>query len=81
MVAGGPPGTNHFLVLVSANRRDFGALDPKKVDPFIEIPLSNVRAAIRTAGSLAPAAGQVICAQDDKCGDAYGAALFTIEEF
>jgi hypothetical protein len=81
MVAGGPPGTNHFLVLVSANRRDFNALDPLKVDPFIEIPLSNVRAAIRTSGSLAPVAGRVVCAQGTECANAYGAALFTIEEF
>ena len=81
MVAGGPPGTNQFLVLVSANRRDFSALGPLKVDPFIEIPLSNVRAAINTSGSLADAAGRVVCAQGSECVDTYGAALFTIEEF
>lgn len=82
MVAGGPPGANQFLAVVSTNPRDFTATGLVAVDPFAEFPLTSAAtlvAANRQAQS--PFLGKPVCAEGaTACSDAYGAAVFTIEE-
>jgi hypothetical protein len=81
MVAGGPPGTNHFVAIVSENPRDFSAAGLKKVDPFAEFPLEAAAEVARSQpAEPSPFAGKPVCATGAPCSDAYGAATFTIEE-
>jgi hypothetical protein len=82
MVAGGPPGTNHFVAVVSESARDFSATGLRKVDPFAEFPLAD--AALRWnkhLGPWSPFLGAPSCpAGTGACPSSYGAAFFTIEE-
>jgi serine/threonine protein kinase len=82
MVAGGPPGTDHFIAVVSENPRDFSAAGLIQIDPFAEFPVARtaeLAAANPRAGS--PFLGQPRCSSGEaECSDRYGAALFTIEE-
>jgi hypothetical protein len=81
MVAGGPPGTNHFVAIVSENPRDFSAAGLKKVDPFAEFPLEVAAKVARSQpADPSPFAGKPVCAAAGPCSSAYGAAIFTIEE-
>jgi hypothetical protein len=81
-VAGGPPGTNQFLVMVSEHPRDFSAAGLKRVDPFAEFPLdAQGGVTMPTAGGVGPIAGRVVCPQaGTPCSEAFGAAMFAIEE-
>lgn len=83
MMAGGPPGTNEFVALVSERPRDFGQVGLTKVGPFAEFSLENVASMYRSnPGNTAILAGSPICdrAGSGPCSAAYGAARFTIEE-
>ena len=82
MVAGGPPGANQFVAVVSENPRDFSDTGLAKVDPFSEFPFE---AAAQLAAShptgQSPFLGKLACPDGAaECADAYGAAVFTIEE-
>lgn len=82
MVAGGPPGANQFVAVVSENPRDFSDTGLAKVDPFAEFPFD---AAAKLAAShptgQSPFLGKLACPDGAAgCSDAYGAAVFTIEE-
>lgn len=81
-VAGGPPGTNQFLVMVSDHPRDFSAAGLKKVDPFAEFPLdAQGGVTMPKEGGVGPIAGKVLCPEaGTPCSEAFGAALFSIEE-
>lgn len=85
MVAGGPPGSNHFLAIVSDEKRDFSGAGIKKIDPFAEFPLdraAKVAAAHHAAGKPGSAfVGQPVCSGAKPCSPDYGAAVFTIEEY
>jgi serine/threonine protein kinase len=82
MVAGGPPGTNHFVAVVSESARDFSATGLRKVEPFAEFPLAD--AALRWNKHLGPSSpflGAPSCpAGTAACLPSYGAAFFSIEE-
>jgi serine/threonine protein kinase len=82
MVAGGPPGTNHFVAVVSESARDFSASGLRKIEPFAEFPLAD--AAVRWnkhLGPWSPFLGAPSCpAGTGGCSPSYGAAFFTIEE-
>jgi hypothetical protein len=81
MVAGGPAGTNHFVAIVSEQPRDFTAAGLKKVDPFAEFPLETAAEIARSQpAEPSPFVGKPVCAAGAPCSDAYGAAIFTIEE-
>jgi hypothetical protein len=81
MVAGGPPGTNEFIALVSDRPRDFGQVGLTKVGPFAEFSLDNLASLFRTGGgNAAVLAGTPVCAPAAPCSASYGAARFTIEE-
>jgi hypothetical protein len=82
MTAGGPPGVNRFVAIVSENRRDFAAAGLKKVDPFAEFPIKVAERIAREprTGATSPFAGKVVCPSGHGCSASYGAALFAIEE-
>lgn len=81
MTAGGPPGTNEFVALVSERPRDFGQIGLTKVGPFAEFALDNLAAMFRSnPGNTPVLAGTPVCAPGGPCSAAYGAARFTIEE-
>ena len=81
MTAGGPPGTNQFIALVSERPRDFGRVGLMKVGPFAEFSLDKVAALLRSGSGDAPVlAGTPMCASSSPCSAAYGAAQFSIEE-
>jgi hypothetical protein len=81
MTAGGPPGTNEFVAVVSERPRDFKAIGLTKVGPFAEFSMEGVARLFRTAAGNAPVlAGSPVCAAASTCPAAYGAARFRIEE-
>lgn len=81
MTAGGPPGIDEFVALVSERPRDFGQIGLTKVGPFAEFSLDNVAAQFRSnSGKTAVLAGTPSCEPGSPCSAAYGAARFTIEE-
>jgi serine/threonine protein kinase len=83
MIADGPPGTDHFVVIISENRRDFSSAGLKSVDPFAEFPLDEaVRLYGGYSGSVPLFAGKAQCSPNSSsdCSESYGAAVFSIEE-
>jgi hypothetical protein len=80
MTAGGPPGTDHFVALVSATPRDFKGLGLKKDGPFAAFSQEAVNQATRDRPGVAALAGQAVCKPADACNPAYGAAQFSVEE-
>ena len=83
MIADGPPGTDHFIAIVSDHPRDFGAAGLTIIDPFAEFPLSRASQLYRAYTGPAPLfAGKAICTPDltPGCSESYGAAVFSIEE-
>lgn len=82
MVSDGPPGADQFVAIVSEQPRDFTDSGLVAVDPFAEFPFE---AAAQLAASQptgqSPFIGKVKCPDGAAaCSDAYGAAVFTIEE-
>jgi serine/threonine protein kinase len=82
MVSDGPPGADQFIAIVSEQPRDFSDSGLVAVDPFAEYPFD---AAAQLAASQptgqSPFIGKVKCPDGAAtCSDAYGAAVFTIEE-
>lgn len=82
MLAEGPPGTNHFVVIVSDHPRDFSAAGLKTVDPFAVFPVEDAARLYETHTlSLPLFAGKPICPPSvSRCSESYGAAVFSIEE-
>ena len=77
MIAEGPPGTDHFVAMVSRYPRAFipaGAADPRQADP-------PPQAGPEPDSAWPPQAGRAACPRaQPRCSAAYGAARFTIEE-
>ena len=83
VTAAGPPGVNNLLVLVSDGPRDLSALRETLVGPFLT-SLNDAEGRTRlgrlmTASQAACAAGSTRAASVE-CSDAYGAAMFKVEE-
>ena len=77
--AGGPPGTDHLLAIVSQYPRNFASLGLKVSDGFGQTTLADAKAAASAqAGGSSIFAGKAICTQP--CTDEYGAALFAVDE-
>jgi hypothetical protein len=74
LVAGGPPGVNTLLAIVSEQPRDFAAAGLKTQEPFAEFPLVSGTDFGVYAGKPKCPAGQA------GCSASYGAAILTIEE-
>ncbi|RZF28404.1 DUF4384 domain-containing protein [Paraburkholderia sp. UYCP14C] len=81
MMAGNPPGPNHFLTLVSTTPRDFSDGGLKPVAPFQSFPAdAQQQAAARRGPRYSPFAGKPRCpAGTADCADDFGAATFTID--
>ena len=78
-IAGGPPGIDHLLVIVSNHPRQFKALGLKNIDGFEQTTLDAARQAAEAAGPAASVfAGTPVCTPP--CSDEYGASVFTVEE-
>ncbi|MBO9644832.1 MAG: protein kinase [Pseudacidovorax sp.] len=82
MEAGGPPGTNHFAVVVSERERDFSDAGMKNEGVFPQFPAAGLVA--MEAANPGPAAtvllGRPVCPQSAGCADAYGVGSFKIVE-
>jgi hypothetical protein len=77
--AGGPPGVDHLLVIVSTHPRQFKALGMKNIDGFEQTTLDAAKQAAEAAGASASVfAGTPVCTPP--CSDEYGATVFTVEE-
>lgn len=83
MIAGGPPGTNHFVAVVSNYPRSFSNTGFQTEGMFETFSLNQTKELFRSyQGTLPFFAGQAICPSDSasSCSESYGAALFSIEE-
>jgi hypothetical protein len=86
--AGGPSGTNSLLVMVADGPRDLAALAGTKAGPFM-MSLNDTagRAALGALMTRSRPPGEDQCANPatrkglPACSDAFGAALFKVEEF
>lgn len=80
MVAGGPPGTNRFLMIVAPSPRDFSDAGLRTGSPFSEFDLRAASRAFTTEGPRALAGKAVGCREPANVCDAFGAAMFEIRE-
>ena len=83
MIAGGPPGTNHFIAIVSDEPRDFRSIGLQENGIFGTFSPDQTNELYRSYKGAAPFfAGETICATDSikTCSESYGAVLFSIEE-
>lgn len=85
--AAGPAGKDHLLVMVADGPRDLAALGAQRAGPFVtSLNDSQGRAqlgALMTTSSLVTSQACTQTAQRQSnamCSDAYGAALFSVEE-
>jgi len=82
MDVAGPPGTDHFVVIVSTNPRDFSGVGERSDGGFVEFPREQAEAAYMAhRGPGSAFAGKAVCSNGGACSDDYGAATFTLEEF
>ncbi|MBC7944269.1 MAG: DUF4384 domain-containing protein [Burkholderiales bacterium] len=83
MTASGPPGTNHFLAMVSEHPREFSAASLVTIDPFAQFPVEAIAQASVSSAELIPVfAGNAVCpaAAGANCSESFGAAIFSIDE-
>jgi hypothetical protein len=82
LMAGGPPGMDHLLAIVSANPREFAALGLKVRDGIAQTTLDDLKsvAAASPQGTSSVFAGKPVCQSPTPCVDNYGAATFSAEE-
>ena len=79
----GPPGTDHFLAIVSTVPRDFGATGMTRESGFgfgefpVDAGLDVLR---RHTGPGSPYAGRAVCPSTGPCVDEYGAVQFSSVE-
>ncbi len=80
IVAGGPPGTETLLVMVTDAPRDLGGLGREKAGPFMKTLLDEAgRTRLQSVlgnGTPAVACGRVGA---PSCSDAFGAVLLQVE--
>jgi Caspase domain/Domain of unknown function (DUF4384) len=85
--AAGPAGTNNLLVMVADGPRDLSALAGSKAGPFVS-SLNDAQGRARLGALLTSShtlsgqacAGAVARRSNPQCSDAYGAAVFAVEE-
>jgi hypothetical protein len=84
VTAGGPPGVNHIVVMVSRSPRDFSGTGIKTVGndiPEFDLAEAAARWAGRV-GTASPFVGEVACpgGSGAECAPGYGARLIEVEE-
>ncbi len=83
MLASGPPGINHFVIIVSDNPRDFSSAGLSDYYPFAKFPFQQAQDLyLNYDDNKALFAGTAICQENNIniCSQSYGAAVFSIEE-
>ncbi len=81
ITAGGPPGTNHIVTMVSRAPRDFADAGLKAGETIPEFDLDQAERRWHETPVARPAlAGEARCASAAACDPAYGATLIRIEE-
>lgn len=82
ITAGGPPGVNHVVTMVSREPRDFVTAGLQVGESIPEFDLATAQRLWAGSGatSSTPFAGDVRCAGGQACDAGYGAALIRIEE-
>jgi len=83
MIAGGPPGTNHFIAVVSDHPRSFDHTGFEELGIFKTFSLNQTKELYRSYnGTLPFFAGHAVCTPNSNpsCSESYGAVLFSIEE-
>jgi len=78
--AGGPAGTDHFVVMVSEAPRDFQAAGLAEGNPFAAFPVARAAELLRAHTGAAPLFAGVPACAAAPCPQAYGAASFAIDE-
>ena len=81
--AQGPPGVDRFVAIVSKNPRDFAEVASTRAGSFLKLSTGQgVRPNQPDERRSPPWAGQARCPGKEaaECTDAYGAAMFSIEE-
>jgi serine/threonine protein kinase len=79
--AGGPPGVDNFIAIVSKHPRDFSAAGMKMEGGFGEFQKEHAaEVANRHTGPGSAFAGKPVCDAGAACDDEYGAALFSSRE-
>ena len=82
ITAGGPPGTNHIVAMVSRQRRDLAGSGLRQAGrdiPEFDLAQAQQRWSQR-ADASSPFVGRPVCEGGVACDDAYGAALLQVEE-
>jgi len=82
IVAGGPPGTNHLVVLVSRHERRLSQAGLRQTDePIPEFDLEQAeRLWNAKADGPNPFVGEPVCAPTVACSAAYGATMLVVDE-
>jgi serine/threonine protein kinase len=79
--AGGPPGVDRFIAIVSKHPRDFAGAGMKMEGGFGEFSKESAsEVASRHTGPGSAFAGKPVCDAGAACDDEYGAALFSSQE-
>jgi hypothetical protein len=79
--AAGPPGIDHFLVMVSDSKRDFRAAGLVETELFGDFPVARAAELQRAYTGTTPLFAGVPSCSRPACPEAYGAATFTIDEY
>lgn len=82
ITAGGPPGTNHIVTMVSRLPRDFSQAGLRaSKDDIPEFDLARAEQLwMSRSGKDNPFVGQAVCPAQGACDATYGASLLTIDE-
>ena len=81
ITAGGPPGVNHIVTIVSPNERDLSGLGLNMKDAIPEFDMAEARRMwTGHQGAGSPFVGPAICDKQSPCEQRYGATLVHIEE-
>jgi serine/threonine protein kinase len=82
ITAGGPPGTNHIVTVVSRQPLDLSGVGLQSAaDEIPEIDLDRAQAMWATrAPGRSPFLGRAVCDQGAACDAGYGASLLEVEE-
>ncbi|MGE0797091.1 MAG: serine/threonine-protein kinase [Lautropia sp.] len=81
MVAGGPPGTNRLILLVTPSPRDFSGAGLGASQPFGEFDLAAASRVFTDRGAAPFAGDPTGCTLAPSACAPYGAAMFEIEEY
>ncbi|MEO8805070.1 MAG: serine/threonine-protein kinase [Burkholderiaceae bacterium] len=79
--AGGPPGVDHIVAMVSRSPRDFSGVGLKPANPLSEFDLATLQRLWSAApADTSPYAGTARCATQAPCPAGFGATLIRIME-